>query len=232
MIRIRRSNDRGSTKISWLDGRHSFSFGEYHDPLHQGFRALRVINEDRVAPASGFQPHSHRDMEIITVVLEGELEHQDSMGNRGVIRPGDTQRMTAGTGVTHSEINPSPDKPVHLLQIWLHPEARGLIPGYEQKHFSAEARKNRFCLAASPDARDGSMKIHQDAEVWLASSEKETGLNHRIKPGRFAWVQVIKGSFFMARDTLKTGDGASFEDEPEVALTALEDSEVLLFDLA
>lgn len=220
------------TKTSWLNGKHSFSFGDYHDPVHQGFRSLRVINEDRVAPASGFQPHSHRDMEIITVVLEGELEHQDSMGNRGVIRPGETQRMTAGTGVTHSEINPSPDKPVHLLQIWLYPETRGLTPGYEQKNFPEEARRNRFCLAASRDARDGSMKIHQDADVWIASLGEEKGLKHKIQPGRFAWLQIAKGSVFMARETLHAGDGAAFENEDEIVLTSLEETEVILFDLA
>ena len=232
MIRIRRSADRGHLDYGWLDTRHTFSFGEYDDPQHRGFRQLRVINEDHVAPGVGFPPHGHRDMEILTYVLSGAVEHRDSMGNRAVIRPGEVQRMTAGRGVTHSEMNPSPGEPLHLLQIWIHPDRRGLEPGYEQRPFPAEARRGRLQLVASPDGRDGSLTIHQDASLYAGAIGDGDEVEHRLAPGRHAWVQVTRGSVALNGETLEAGDGAAVSEESAARLRGSDDAEVLLFDLA
>lgn len=232
MITIRKSQERGHRNFGWLDTYHSFSFGDYYDPENMGFRSLRVINDDRVDAANGFPTHPHRDMEIITWVLDGALQHKDSMGNGSVIRPGDMQRMTAGTGVTHSEFNPSKTDPVHLLQIWILPERRGLTPGYEEKNFPLEQRRGNLRLIASHDARDGSVKVHQDVSVYtslLAPGEK---VAHQLAPGRYAWVQVATGSVTLNGNELGTGDGAAVTGETAMTLEATSDAEVLLFDLA
>jgi hypothetical protein len=231
MIRIRRSDDRGRAEHGWLSSRHTFSFADYHDPAHMGFRDLRVINEDRVQPGKGFGTHPHRDMEILTWVLSGALEHRDSLGNGSLIRPGDAQRMSAGTGVTHSEHNPSADEPVHLLQIWIVPARRGLAPSYEQKHFPEAERRNALRLVASPDARDGSVRIHQDVAVWTALLDPGQAVRHGLAPGRHAWLQVARGEVELRGERLAAGDGAALGDEPAVALAARAPSEVVLFDL-
>lgn len=233
MIRVRRAAERGRTQIDWLDSRHTFSFADYHDPAHMGFRALRVINDDRVAPARGFGTHFHRDMEILSYVLEGALEHKDSLGTGSVIRPGDVQRMTAGSGVEHSEFNPSPHEPVHFLQIWIRPEARGIAPGYEQKTFARSDRLGRWTLAASGDARLGSVKIHQDADVFLTAVRAGDVVRHAMLPGRCAWLHVARGEVEMGGERLADGDGAAIVGEPVVTVTGRgAESEVLLFDLA
>ncbi len=234
MLTIRRSEDRGHFDHGWLDTRHTFSFADYHDPAHMGFRALRVVNEDRVRPGKGFGTHPHRDMEILSYVLEGALEHRDSMGNGSVVRPGEVQRMTAGTGVTHSEFNPSREEPLHFLQIWIVPERRGLAPGYEQKRFSPEERRGRLRLVASPDGADGSVRLHQDARVHAALLARGAEATHRLAPGRHAWVQVARGEVSIAGERLRAGDGASTSDAGELALRGEGDgeAEVLVFDLA
>jgi hypothetical protein len=232
MITVRRSDDRGHAQHGWLDSRHTFSFGDYHDPEHMGFRALRVINEDRVQPAAGFGTHAHKDMEILSYVLEGGLAHKDSLGTGATIRPGDVQRMTAGTGVTHSEFNASSTEPVHFLQIWLLPERQGIIPGYEQKHFDAEQRRGRLQLVASRDGRQGSLTIHQDVAMYdglLAAGERaEVSLGK----GRHAWVQVTQGEVKLNGQTLQAGDGAAVSAEPGLKLEGVQTAEVLVFDLA
>ena len=232
MIQIRRNNERGHADHGWLDTRHTFSFADYYDPAAMGFRALRVINEDRVAPAQGFGTHGHRDMEILSYVLDGGLAHKDSTGGGGVIRPGDVQRMSAGTGVMHSEFNPSRTDPVHFLQIWLVPDRRGITPGYEQKHFSPEQRQGQLRLIASPDAAGGSLKIHQDARVYTTLLGKGDSVTHALAAGRHAWVQVARGKVRLGDVTLSAGDGAAISEESSLRLTADEPSEVLLFDLA
>jgi len=232
MIQVRKSNDRGHANHGWLDTHHTFSFADYHDPEHMGFRALRVINEDRVAPAQGFGTHGHRDMEILSYVLEGGLAHRDSTGGGGVIRPGEVQRMSAGTGVMHSEFNASRSEPVHFLQIWLVPDRRGITPGYEQKHFPPEQREGRLRLIASPDAAEGSLRIHQDARVYTTLLGKGQSVTQALAPGRHAWVQVARGQVRIGDAVLSAGDGAALSDERSVTLTADEASEVLLFDLA
>ncbi len=234
MITIRKAADRGHFDHGWLDTYHTFSFGDYVDPRHRGFRSLRVINEDRVKPGQGFPMHSHRDMEILTVILAGALEHRDSMGNGSVIRPGEVQRMSAGTGVTHSEHNPSPDEPVHLLQIWILPERRGLPPGYEQAAFPAARRRDRLCLLASPDGAEGSVRIHQDARLLTAVLAPGAGVSHDLAPGRHAWVQVARGQVRLDGTDLRAGDGAAVSDRPGLELQAPgdEEAEILLFDLA
>jgi len=232
MIQVRKSNERGHADHGWLDTRHTFSFADYYDPAAMGFRALRVINEDRVAPAQGFGTHGHRDMEILSYVLDGGLAHKDSTGGGGVIRPGDVQRMSAGTGVMHSEFNPSRTDPVHFLQIWLVPDRRGITPGYEQKHFSPEQRQGQLRLIASPDAAGGSLKIHQDARVYTTLLGKGDSVSHALASGRHAWVQVARGKVRLGDVTLSAGDGAAISEESELRLTADEPSEVLLFDLA
>ncbi|RPH70420.1 MAG: pirin family protein [Myxococcaceae bacterium] len=232
MIQVRKSNERGHADHGWLDSHHTFSFADYYDPQNMGFRALRVINEDRVEPAQGFGTHGHRNMEILSYVLEGGLAHRDSTGGGGVIKPGDVQRMSAGTGVMHSEFNASRSEPVHFLQIWIVPERRGIAPGYEQKHFPPEQRQGQLRLIASPDAADGSVKIHQDARVYSTLLGKGQTVSHALATSRHAWVQVARGQVRVGDVVLSAGDGAAISDERSVTLTGDEPSEVLLFDLA
>jgi len=231
MITIRKSDDRGRADHGWLDSRHTFSFADYHDPEHMEFRSLRVINEDRVEPGQGFGTHPHRDMEILSYVLEGALEHKDSMGTSSTIRPGEVQRMTAGTGVLHSEYNPSRKEPVHFLQIWIFPEKKSLKPGYEQKAFPDGERKNRLRLVASRDGRDGSLTIHQDAELYTTLLSRGESVSHPLKAGRHAWVQVARGAATLNGKPLATGDGAAISGEKSLELKATADAEVLMFDL-
>ncbi len=232
MVTVRRSEERGHAQRGWLESYHTFSFADYYDPRHMSFRSLRVINEDWVRGGAGFPTHPHRDMEIVTIVLEGALEHRDSMGTSSVIRPGELQRMTAGRGVTHSEFNHSETEPVHLLQIWIEPERRGLEPGYEQREFPTEERKGRFRLVASRDGREDSLTIHQDAEMWLASVEAGQTVEHALAAGRGAWLHVVRGSVELEGDhVLKTGDAAAVTDTSSLRVTAREPSELLLFDL-
>lgn len=231
MITLRRGTDRGHAQHGWLDSRHTFSFADYYDPAHMGFRALRVINEDRVAPGKGFGTHGHRDMEIVSVVLDGALVHRDSMGNTARIVPGEVQRMTAGTGVTHSEANASRTEPVHFLQIWLLPSRRGMAPGYDQKAFATAARQGRLCLVGAPDGADGSLVLHADARLYatvLGSGERVT---HALAPGRHAWVHVARGSLRLDGETLHAGDGAALSDEAAVVLEGVDAAEALVFDL-
>lgn len=232
MIRIRRADERGHFDHGWLDTYHTFSFGDYHDPEHTSFRALRVMNEDYVHPGRGFGMHPHRDMEIITYVLEGSLQHRDSMGNGSSIVPGEFQRMSAGTGIMHSEANPSKDESVHLYQIWLFPSEKGIEPSYEQRKFDQTEKQNRLRLVASRDGRDDSLTIHQDADIYLANLDEGSDVRHAIEPGRHAWLQVLRGSVSVDGSTLSAGDGAAVSDERELALTASANSEVMLFDLA
>lgn len=232
MTTVRRSNQRGHADRGWLKSFHSFSFGDYYDPKNMGFRTLRVINEDWVKGGTGFGTHPHRDMEIVTYVLSGALAHQDSMGNASEIRPGDVQRMTAGSGVTHSEVNPSETETVHLLQIWLLPEAKGLTPSYEQKNFPAEEKQGRLRLVASRDGRDGAVTIHQDAEIYSSLLEPGQAVTHALAAGRHAWVQVIRGEVTVNGETLHTGDAIAVSEESQVQVTGTESAELLLFDLA
>jgi redox-sensitive bicupin YhaK (pirin superfamily) len=232
MILIRRSNERGHANHGWLDTYHTFSFADYHDPRHMHFRALRVMNEDRVEPGQGFGTHPHRDMEIVTYVLSGALEHRDSMGNGEILRPGEFQRMSAGTGITHSEFNPSPDEPVHLYQIWLFPERKGIEPSYEQKQFADAELHNRLRVVASPDAADGSLLIHQDARIFIARIDGAVRLRHELADGRHAWLQVLRGSVALNGEDLRTSDGAAISEERVLEIQAMEDAEVMLFDLA
>lgn len=232
MITIRRSEERGHANHGWLDSFHTFSFADYFDPAHMGFRALRVINEDRVQPTRGFGTHSHRDMEIVTYVIDGALEHKDSMGNGSVIRPGDVQMMRAGTGVTHSEFNESAHAPVHLLQIWILPDRSGLTPAYGQTHFPREERRNNLRLVASADGGDGSLQIQQDAEIRAALLEAGHAIRHPLRPGRHAWVQVVSGDLGVNGAQLHEGDGASVSDEASIDLSSGGGAEFLLFDLA
>ncbi len=231
MIRLRKAQDRGHFDFGWLSTYHTFSFGEYHDPDHMGFRALRVINEDRVQPAQGFGTHPHRDMEIITYILEGALEHKDSMGNGSIIRPGEVQRMSAGTGVTHSEYNPSQTKPTHLLQIWIVPEKKGIRPSYGQKTYTTKEREGRLRLIASREGREGSVTLHQDADVYASILEAGKQVLHPIRPGRHAWIQVGRGGVVLNGHSLKAGDGAAVSEELSLEIEAKERAEVLLFDL-
>jgi redox-sensitive bicupin YhaK (pirin superfamily) len=231
VIRIRRAAERGHTRRPWLDSWHTFAFGDYVDPSHLGFRSLRVINEDRVAPGQGFATHGHRDMEIVTVVLSGALEHRDSLGNGSLIRPGDVQRMSAGTGITHSEFNASPSEPVHFLQIWIQPERTGLPPGYEQRTFAESERRGELKLVASRDGREGSVQVHQDTTLYAAQLEAGGSVRHTLAPGRHAWVQVARGSVSLGESALAAGDGAALSDQRELALDAREPSELLVFDL-
>ncbi|MBI2015863.1 MAG: pirin family protein [Candidatus Rokubacteria bacterium] len=232
MLTVRRAGERGHFDHGWLDTRHTFSFADYHDPGWMGFRGLRVINEDRVQPGAGFPTHGHRDMEILSYVLEGALEHRDSLGTGSVIRPGDVQRMSAGTGVMHSEFNASATEPVHFLQIWILPERRGLPPGYEQKRFSPEDTRGRLRLVAARDGADGAVTLHADARVYAALLEPGREVVHALAGGRHAWVQVARGAARVNGGALDAGDGASVSDEPTVVLAGREPAEVLLFDLA
>ena len=232
MINLRQSNDRGHTKLSWLDSRHSFSFGDYYDRQHMGFRDLRVINEDRVIPGKGFPTHSHRDMEIITYVLEGAVAHKDSTGTSTVIRPGDVQRMSAGTGISHSEYNSSQNEAVHFLQIWIVPDEMGLVPGYEQKAFSLDKHRGTGTLVASRDGRDGSITVHQNVDVWAARLSPEEQAVFRLKPNRRAWIQMARGAGMLNGTLLRAGDGAAASQEEILEIKAVDDAEFLMFDLA
>ena len=232
MILIRKSADRGHFDHGWLNTYHTFSFGDYYDPRHVRFRSLRVLNEDRVKPGAGFDTHGHRDMEIITYVLSGALEHRDSLGTGSLIHPGDVQRMTAGTGIMHSEFNPSPTEPVHLLQIWILPEQKGLEPSYEQHVIPAAEKRGRLRLVASRDGRDGSVMVHQDVNLYAALLGAGDSVKHPLHPGRHSWVQVANGVVTLNGHPLSAGDGAAISDEEVVELTGTEPAEVLLFDLA
>lgn len=232
MIHIRRSEDRGHADHGWLDTRHTFSFAHYHDPQHMGFRALRVLNDDRVVPAAGFPTHPHRDMEIVSYVVEGALAHEDSLGNGSTIRPGDVQRMSAGTGVTHSEYNPSRTDPTRFLQVWIVPAKTGLSPSYEQKHFPVSDRRGRLRVVASPNGRDGSVKIHQDASVYAALLIEGQSVRHALAPDRHAWVQVVRGDVSLGSHELREGDGAAISGEPGIEIAGRGDAEFLVFDLA
>ncbi|MFO0684154.1 MAG: pirin family protein [Sandaracinus sp.] len=232
MIKIRRSSDRGAADHGWLDSKHTFSFAGYHDPAHMGFRSLRVLNEDRVAGGGGFPTHGHREMEIVSYVIDGALAHQDSMGNGSTLRPGDVQRMTAGTGVYHSEENASPREGVHFLQIWILPDTPRLAPGYEQKHFAARERQGQLRLVGSRDGREGSIVIHQDLALYAALLEPTHRVTHALASGRHAWVQLVRGTVRVNGETLKAGDGAAISGEREVSIEADTGAELLLFDLA
>jgi len=233
MYTVRKSDDRGHADHGWLDTQHTFSFADYHDPAHMGFRSLRVINEDHVAAGRGFGAHPHRDMEILTYVVSGAVQHADSMGNRAVVRPGEIQRMTAGTGVTHSEINPSPAEDLHLLQIWIQPEKRGLDPGYEQIRFADRERNGKLVRIASHDGGDGEVRIHQDVSLYTGFVEPGARVEHALAPGRHAWLQVVSGSVTAGGSTLDAGDGLAVSDERTLTIEgAGEAAEVLLFDLA
>lgn len=231
MVAIRRSAERGHRQHGWLDTYHTFSFGDYIDRQQMGFRSLRVLNEDWIAPGQGFGEHGHRDMEILTYVLEGAVAHRDSLGNGSVIRPGELQRMSAGTGILHSEANPSPDEPLHLLQIWLLPDRKGHQPSYEQKTFDLDEARGRWRLVASNDGRDGSLVIHQDARLWMVRLDAGSTSRFDWEPGRHAWLQVARGTVELEGTVLQAGDGAAFSDTHFVELRAEEPAELLLFDL-
>jgi redox-sensitive bicupin YhaK (pirin superfamily) len=231
MYAVRQSSERGVANFGWLDSRHTFSFGHYHDPEHMGFEPLRVINEDRVKPGRGFDTHGHRDMEIISYVISGALLHEDSMGNGSVIRPGDVQRMSAGTGVRHSEYNASGAEDVHFLQIWIQPEQQGLTPGYEQKMFDAADKRNRLRLVGSRTGRDGSVSIHQDVDLYASLLAPGVSLAHRFDAGRKGWLQVVQGAVEANGLALEAGDGLSVQCTEELHLIATSAADVLLFDM-
>ena len=231
MITVRRSDERGHNKIDWLESRHSFSFGDYYDPAHESFGPLRVINEDWINGGAGFPPHPHRDMEIVTYVLDGAIAHKDSTGGSGTIRPGEIQRMSAGTGITHAEFNASPNETCHLLQIWIVPSKRGIEPGYEQKSISAEAVKNHFGRIAAPEPRENEVRLVQDAEIWVAKLDADVEAIHPLAQGRKAWLQVASGEITLGEETLKAGDAAAITDLSQVTVRSKAPSEVLLFDL-
>ena len=232
MISVRFGDKRGHSRFDWLDSRHTFSFGGYFDPNFVGFRSLRVINDDRVRPAKGFGTHSHRDMEIITYVLEGALAHKDSTGTSSVIRIGDVQRMSAGTGISHSEYNASQTEPVHFLQIWIIPDETGLPPGYEQRAFPLDEQRGKWTLIAAKDGRDGSVTVHQDVDVWAARFSPGEQLNFSLKPSRNIWTQVARGAVKLNGMLLNAGDGAAISEESTLELKALDHAEILVFDLA
>lgn len=232
MIRLRRNEDRGRTKLGWLDSRHTFSFGDYYDPQQMGFRNLRVINEDRVNRGGGFPTHSHRDMEIVTYVLEGALAHKDSTGTSSVIKVGDVQRMSAGTGISHSEYNASQTEPVHFLQIWVLPNEQGLKPEYEQRSFEIQKDRGKWIRVAAPNGRDGAVNIHQDVDLSVAVLSPGQQLNYHFKPSRNGWLQIARGNVSLNATTLNAGDGASISAEQIIEIKALDDAELLLFDLA
>lgn len=232
MITLRKSRDRGAGRHGWLTTFHTFSFANYFDPRHMGFRDLRVINEDTVAPGQGFGAHRHEDMEIVSVVMEGALAHRDSTGGEGVLRPGEVQRMSAGTGVVHSEFNGSDSEPVHFFQIWILPDRDGITPGYEQKLFPLDERRGKLRLLVAPGGDDGSLNIHQDARIWSAILDAGQRVEHPLAAGRGAWIQVARGSIEVNGTALTKGDGAAIEDEPALSITGSEPAEILLFDLA
>lgn len=231
-LQIRRASERGRTELGWLSSRHTFSFGDYYDPSCRGFRSLLVINDDRVEPGRGFGTHGHQDMEILSLVVEGALEHRDSLGNGSVIRPGDVQRMSAGTGIQHSEFNPSPREPVRFLQIWIEPERVGLLPSYEQRSFRVDAERNTWVLVASRDGRNGSLTVNQDVDVYRAVIEAERRVEQRFAPGRHAWLQVIAGAVQVGDVGLTTGDGLALSEPGDLVVVGLGGAgDVLLFDL-
>lgn len=232
MMTIRRANERGHADHGWLNSYHTFSFAGYRDPNHMGFRSLRVMNEDRVSAGQGFGTHAHHDMEIVSYVLDGELEHKDSMGNGEVLRPGEFQRITAGTGITHSEFNPSAEHSTHFYQIWILPEQKGLAPGYEQKEFDPAGRKNQLQLVASRDAKDGSLLIHQDANIYLADISAGSELRYTIPDGRHVWLQILRGSVDVDGTVLQTSDAIAVSEETHLPIKASSDAELMLFDLA
>ncbi|MCA9168398.1 MAG: pirin family protein [Planctomycetales bacterium] len=232
MIRIRRSHERGHADHGWLNTHHTFSFGGYFDPSFMGFRSLRVMNEDRVAAGQGFGTHPHKNMEIVSYVLEGALEHRDSLGNGEVLRPGEFQRISAGTGITHSEFNPSKDEATHFYQIWLLPAAHDLPPSYEQKHFDDTELRNQLRLVASPSGENGGLTIHQDARIYLARLDTTSVVHTPIAAGRHAWLQVLRGTVDINGQILETSDGAAVSEESGLTLTATTDAEIMLFDLA
>ena len=232
MLNIRKSEDRGHSRIDWLDSRHSFSFAEYHDPAHVHFGALRVINEDVIAGGGGFPPHAHRDMEIVTYILSGGLAHRDSLGSGSTIRPGEIQRMSAGAGIVHSEFNASHDEPVHLLQIWIMPSRQGIAPSYEQKTIDPQRVANRFARIAAAAPGEDEVRLVQDAEIWAGTFDEGRHASHVLKPGRRAWVQVARGELEINGQALKAGDAIAVVGEPEIRLQANSPCEVLLFDLA
>ena len=232
MITVRRSEDRGGTKIDWLDSRHSFSFGDYYDPANESFGALRVINEDWIKGGAGFPPHSHRDMEIVTYILGGAIAHKDSSGGGGTIRPGEIQRMSAGTGITHSEFNASASETCHMLQIWIMPSQKGIQPGYEQKTIDPKAVHNHFARIAAPEPVANEVRLVQDAEIWAAKLDGDVEAIHVLSPGRKAWLQVARGEVTVDGQVLKAGDAAAITDQDQIAVRPNVPSEVLLFDLA
>lgn len=231
-MNIRRANERGHANHGWLDSHHTFSFADYRDPRHMGFRALRVINDDRVAAGRGFGTHGHRDMEILSYVLEGQLGHRDSLGTGSVIRPGDVQRMTAGTGVQHSEMNASPTEPVHFLQIWILPERAGIAPGYEQKTFAPAERQGRLRLVASRDGAEGSVTVHQDVKLYATLLAEGEEVTHTVPAGRYAWIHVAEGTVEIDGTQLSAGDAASFDKAADVRIRGVDAGHVLVFDLA
>ena len=231
MLELRKSDDRGVANLGWLHSRHTFSFGHYYDPRHTGFGPLLVINEDKVKPGMGFGTHGHRDMEIISYVLAGELAHKDSMGNGSVIRYGDVQRMSAGTGVMHSEFNHSESTEVHFLQIWIQPSAQGIAPGYEEKHFDVQSKRGKLRLIASPDGRDGSVKIHQDASLYAALIDGEETISPPLASGRSAYLHLIRGEASINGTRLSTGDALKIRQEAQIDIRDARDAELLLFDL-
>jgi redox-sensitive bicupin YhaK (pirin superfamily) len=232
MIQLRKAAERGRTRIGWLDSAHTFSFGDYYDPRNMGFRSLRVMNDDRIEPGQGFGTHPHRDMEILTYVLDGALAHRDSLGSSSIIQAGELQRMTAGTGISHSEFNASATDPVHLYQIWIFPERKGLTPGYEQRQFASTQKPGQWHVVASRDGRDDSLTIHQDASVSLGSLRAGDALKYKLAPSRHAWVQALRGRFTIDGRAMEAGDGAAISDESELSLAADGNAEVMLFDLA
>lgn len=232
MQTIRRSNERGNADHGWLKSKHSFSFADYHDPAHMGFRSLRVINEDHIAGGMGFGAHPHRDMEIITYVIKGALAHEDSMGNKAVILPGEVQRMTAGIGVVHAEQNNSKTEEVHLFQIWIMPKVRGGTPGYGQKSFEADLNSKKSVLVVSQEGRDGSIAIKQDAEIYISRLKAKDELDFKLRPTRGAWIQILKGEIELGADRLKAGDAVAITEQDAFKLKAFTDSEIMLFDLA
>ena len=231
MITLRRSDERGHNKIDWLESRHSFSFGDYDDPAHENFGALRVINEDWIKGGAGFPPHPHRDMEIVTYVLDGAIAHKDSTGGSGTIRPGEIQRMSAGSGIVHAEFNASPTETCHLLQIWIMPSKRGIAPGYEQKIIDAGAVKNHFARIAACEPRENEVRLVQDAEIWAARLDADVEAIHTLAQGRKAWLQVAKGEISLGEETLMAGDAAAITDQTQIAIRSKAPSEILLFDL-
>ncbi len=232
MITVRKSGERGHTKIGWLESRHTFSFGDYYDPEYESFGPLRVINEDWIAGGAGFPPHPHRDMEIVTYIVDGAISHKDSSGGGGTIKPGEIQRMSAGSGITHAEFNASATEPCHLLQIWIMPSRRGIEPGYEQKAIKTDTVANHFARIAGPEPQANEVRLVQDAEIWAAKLDVNNEAIHTLRPGRKAWLQVVKGEVSIGEEHLKAGDAAALTDMTQIQVRSHAPSEVLLFDLA